>query len=211
MQKSKINEILNILEESYPNAKAELNFSTVFELLVAVILSAQCTDKRVNLVTEKLFKVANTAEQFSQMTVEELIPHIKSCGLSPMKAKGIVESSKIIVEKYNGVMPSDLKTLQTLPSVGRKTACVVASVGYGVPAIAVDTHVFRVSNRIGLANADNVKKTEEDLCRGIAKERWNKTHHLLIFHGRYCCKAQKPMCSECALTSMCKFYKSKNK
>ncbi len=211
MTKDKVNKVIEILEGIYGTPKAALDFSNVFELLVAVVLSAQCTDVRVNKVTSELFKKYNKPEDFAVLTVEQLYPLIKSCGLGESKAKGIIETSKILLKDFEGVVPSDIKTLQTLPSVGRKTANVVASVGYGIPAIAVDTHVFRVSNRIGLANADNVTKTELQLQKAIKKEKWSNSHHLLIFHGRNICKAQKPLCSECLLNGLCKFYINNNK
>ena len=211
MYRIKVKKILTALNECYPDAKPALTFKNVFELLVAVILSAQCTDIRVNKVTDKLFEKYNKPEDFSKLTVAELEPIIRSCGLSKTKANGIIESSKIILNKYNGIVPSDIAILQTLPSVGRKTANVVASVGYGIPAIAVDTHVFRVSNRIGLANAKDVLKTELELQKNLPKKEWNKAHHLLIFHGRNVCKSQNPQCDCCKLNKYCKFYKEKYK
>ncbi|MEG2002058.1 MAG: endonuclease III [Clostridia bacterium] len=203
MLKSKVEEILIELNKVYNNPKAALNFSNTFELLVAVVLSAQCTDVRVNKVTSELFKTYNTPEQFAKLTEDELYPLIKSCGLGNSKAKGIIATSKILVEKFNGQVPGDLETLRTLPSVGRKTANVIASVGFGIPAIAVDTHVFRVANRIGLANANNVLKTEMQLQENIPMEMWSLSHHLLIFHGRNVCKAQNPQCDKCTIKNLC--------
>lgn len=206
MRKIEVNKIIKCLEEMYPNAKAELQFNSVFELLVAVILSAQCTDRRVNVVTEQLFQEYNTPEAFAKLTVEELMPKIWSCGLGKQKAKGIIGSSQIIVRDFNGQVPSSKDDLQKLPSVGRKTANVVASVGYGIPSIAVDTHVFRVSNRIGLANAKNVLQTENQLMKILPKEKWTRCHHLLIFHGRRCCYARNPDCENCIVNKYCKKY-----
>ncbi len=211
MYRIKVKNILITLDECYPDAKPALTFKNVFELLVAVILSAQCTDIRVNKVTDKLFLKYNKPEDFALLTVEELEPLVHSCGLSKTKANGIIESSKIILNKYNGIVPADIDILQTFPSVGRKTANVVASVGYGIPAIAVDTHVFRVSNRIGLASAKDVLRTEMDLQKNIPKSQWNKSHHLLILHGRSVCKSQNPDCENCRINKYCNFYSTRNK
>lgn len=200
-------EILQRLEENYPDAKPALEYSTVFELLVSVILSAQCTDVRVNAVTEELFKHYNKPEHFAVLKQEELLPMIKSCGLGPSKAKNIIATAKLLVEKYEGKVPSDIETLQTLPGVGRKTANVVASVGFGTPAIAVDTHVFRVANRTGLANAKDVKNTEEQLMQVIPKDKWALAHHWLIWHGRRVCSARKPSCDSCSLFDVCSYAK----
>lgn len=210
LTKAQKTEALAILERTYPNAKPALEFHTPFELLVATILSAQSTDVMVNLCTRELFPVANTPEQIAAMTEEELFPYIKRCGFFNTKGRHILETARILVTKYGGEVPADLELLQTLPGVGRKTANVVASNAFGIPAIAVDTHVFRVSNRIGLANAKNVEKTEEQLQKAIPREHWSQAHHWLIFHGRQICAAQKPKCEICPLIDLCEFYK-KNK
>lgn len=200
-------EALEILARTYPNAKPALEFHTPFELLVATILSAQSTDVMVNLCTRELFPVANTAEQIAAMTEEELFPYIKRCGFYNTKGRHILETARILVTKFGGEVPADLELLQTLPGVGRKTANVVASNAFGIPAIAVDTHVFRVSNRIGLANAKNVEKTEEQLQKAIPREQWSQAHHWLIFHGRQICAARKPKCELCPLRGLCEFYR----
>lgn len=202
-----VNKILDVLEETYPDAKCELNYETPFELLIATILSAQCTDVRVNKVTEELFKRYNTPEAFSNLSEEEIGLEIKSCGLFKSKSKKIKESSQIICNKFNGQVPNTLEDLITLPGVGRKTADVVLSNAFGVDAIAVDTHVFRVSNRIGIVNENNVEKTEFALMKAIPKNRWSHSHHVLIFHGRRMCKARNPECNICPIKGDCDYYK----
>ena len=207
LTKAQKTEALAILAETYPNAKPALAFHTPFELLVATILSAQSTDVMVNLCTRELFPVANTPEQIAAMTEEELFPYIRRCGFFNTKGRHILETARILVTKFGGEVPADLELLQTLPGVGRKTANVVASNAFGIPAIAVDTHVFRVSNRIGLTNAKNVEKTEEQLQKAIPREQWSQAHHWLIFHGRQICAARKPKCEICPLSGLCAFYR----
>ena len=207
LTKEEIKEVINILLELYPDAKAELNYSKSFELLIATILSAQCTDVQVNKTTEKLFKDYKTPEDYLGLTEEELGEMIRSCGFYKTKSKNILATSKLIVENFNGQVPDTLEELITLPGVGRKTANVVLSNAFGKPAIAVDTHVFRVSNRIGLADSKNVLDTERDLMDNIDKKTWSKAHHLLIFHGRRICKARKPLCKNCPLTDYCSYFK----
>lgn len=201
-------EALAILAATYPNAKPALEFSSPFELLVATILSAQSTDVMVNQCTRELFPVANTPEQIAAMTEEELFPYIKRCGFYNTKGRHILETARILVTRYDGQVPADLETLQTLPGVGRKTANVVGSNAFGIPAIAVDTHVFRVSNRIGLAHASNVEKTEEQLQKAIPREDWSKAHHWLIYHGRRICDARKPKCEICPVSHICEYYQA---
>lgn len=193
------------LENYYTDAKPELSFASPYELLIAVMLSAQCTDKRVNAVTQKLFENYHTPEKMLQLSAEVLEPMIRSCGLSPTKSKNILAATKIIVEQYGSQVPKTIEQLQTLPGVGRKTANVVASVAFGVPAIAVDTHVFRVSNRIGLVQAKNVAETEKQLQELIVVENWSRAHHWLIFHGRRVCSARSPRCTECFLNDICAY------
>jgi len=207
LNKREISEILKILEEVYPDAKAELNFSNSFELLIATILSAQCTDVRVNKVTEKLFKEYKTPEDYLTLSQEELGEKIRSCGFYNNKSKNILGTCDILVNKHNGQVPNTREELIKLPGVGRKTANVVLSNAFSVDAIAVDTHVFRVSNRIGLSSSDNVLDTEKDLMKNIEKSMWSKAHHLLIFHGRRICKARKPKCEICPIIKYCIYYK----
>lgn len=209
LPREKIKKVLRKLKETYPDAKSELNYRNPFELLIATILAAQCTDKRVNQVTAPLFKEFKTPEDFLKLSVEELGERIKSCGFYRNKSKNILETCRILVEKYNGKVPSDREALMELPGVGRKTANVVISNAFGKDAIAVDTHVFRVSNRIGLAKGENVDITEKQLMSNIPEEEWSDAHHWLIHHGRRICKARKPLCHECPITSECIYY-SKN-
>lgn len=204
--KKEIIDVLNILEEVFPDAKAELNFKTPFELLIATILSAQCTDVRVNKVTDVLFKNYNTPKDILKLSQEELGEIIRSCGCYKNKSKNILKTSYIIQENFNGKVPETMEELITLPGVGRKTANVVLSNTFDVPAIAVDTHVFRVSNRIGIANADTVEETEKQLRNRIPEYRWSKSHHLLIFQGRRVCKARRPLCEECSVNEYCLDY-----
>lgn len=201
-------EILDILKQHFPDAKSELVFHSPFQLLVAVVLSAQCTDKRVNQVTKELFKVAGTAEDMLKLSVEEIERHIFSCGFYKHKAKFLHDLSYDIVHRFNGEVPSDKASLESLAGVGKKTANVVYAVGFGGQAIAVDTHVFRVSNRLGIANAENVAATQKQLEAAIPKEMWADSHHLLLLFGRYVCKSRNPECEKCYLRSYCK-YKNK--
>lgn len=212
MQKRDLNNsktIVNILKKMYPDAKCELDHSSTFELLVATILSAQCTDVRVNIITKELYKKHNTPKDFAQLTYEELEGMIKSCGVYRNKAKSIINTSRILLDKYAGAVPENYEELINLPGVGRKTANVVLSNAFGVDAIAVDTHVFRVSNRLGLADAKNVLETEKQLMNNIDKDMWIRTHHNLIFHGRQICIARKPKCDQCELLPLCKYYQEK--
>lgn len=202
-------EILEKLKIEQPNAGCELNFSTPFELLVAVILSAQCTDKRVNMATEKLFKVYNTAEQFASLSLEELAPYIFSCGFYNNKGKNIIAMAKELVEKYNGEVPRDFDKLVKLAGVGRKTASVVMTVAFDEPAVPVDTHVFRVSRRLGLSKGNTPEKVEQDLCKAFDREDWNSLHHTMIFHGRYVCHSQRPECDKCLVKEYCIYEKDK--
>ena len=196
--------VLEELEELYPQAGAELNFTNPFETVVATVLAAQCTDKRVNMVTARLFPRYPDAKAMAQLTPEELEPMIQECGLYHNKARSIVELSRMLVEKYDGRVPDTMEELVALPGVGRKTANVVLANAFGQPAFAVDTHVFRVSNRIGLAHASNVQETERQLMAAVPRERWSHTHHLLSWHGRRCCAARKPACERCPIVQ-CEF------
>lgn len=206
-KKQAIDKILNL----YPNAKAELNYTTAFELLIATILSAQCTDVRVNIVTKDLFKKYKEPQDYIDIDIKELESDIKTCGLYKSKAKNIKLCAKQLVENFDSKVPNNIDDLQTLAGVGRKTANVVASNAFGIPAIAVDTHVYRVSNRIGLARAKDVYNTEIQLQKAIDKEKWTKAHHALIFHGRRVCTARKPKCEKCTLNQLCLYSKNKIK
>ncbi len=205
-----IKKILDILEQTYPDAECELNYTNAFELLIATILSAQCTDVRVNKVTEELFKKYNKPEDFAKLSTAEISEEIKSCGLFKSKAQKIKETSVILCSNYGGEVPDKMEELVKLPGVGRKTANVVLSNAFGVDAIAVDTHVFRVSNRIGLVKTDTPEKTEFELMKVLPKKRWSKSHHLIIFHGRRICKARKPECNICPIVEYCDYYQEGN-
>ncbi len=209
--KKNILDIIDKVDKIYENPKCELNFNSNYELLVAVILSAQCTDKRVNIVTSELFKNYNTPEKMITLPQEQLEAIIRPCGFFHNKASHILECSKDLVQKHNGEVPNNKKELKALAGVGEKTANVVLSMAFKVPAIAVDTHVFRVSNRLGLADAKDVEHTQKDLEKNLPKDKWIKFHYALVLHGRYVCKSQRPLCSECELSGLCKYYKSKNK
>ena len=198
-------EALRLLKEAYPDAKPALNFTSPFELLVATMLSAQCTDKQVNKCTAVLFPKYNTAAALAALDFDTLEPYIKSCGFYRMKGEHILAMSRILVEQYNGEVPKTLEELTKLPGVGRKTANVVLSNAFHIPAIAVDTHVFRVSNRIGLAEAKDVEHTERQLMEHIPREDWGDAHHWLIYHGRQICAAQRPKCGECTLKEICAY------
>ena len=194
---------LEILEETYRGAKPELHFSNPFELLIAVILSAQCTDKRVNITTARLFKKAATPAAIVALGISGLEEEIKDCGLFRNKAKNIMATCRMLVEEFGGEVPSDYGTLLKLPGVGRKTANVVTSVAFGRPAIAVDTHVFRIANRLKLAVGETPLAVEKGLMKVIPREKWSAAHHWLIYHGRRVCKANRPLCGECPLADVC--------
>ena len=194
---------IRILGEVYKDTKPALIFRTPFELLVAVILSAQCTDKRVNVTTARLFQKAADPAAILAMGLPALEEEIRDCGLFRNKAKNIMATCQILCEQYGGEVPADFVKLQELPGVGRKTANVVMSVGFDVPAIAVDTHVFRVSNRLKLAVGDTPLAVEQGLMKAIPKDKWSAAHHWLIWHGRNVCKARKPLCSACPLAEVC--------
>ena len=209
MNKKIAGEIITLLSKEYPDAKPQLKYNSSYELLVAVILSAQCTDERVNKVTEVLFKDYNTPEKMITLSFDKLAKIILPCGLYNAKAKNILSASDSIVKNFNGEVPSSFDDLISLAGVGRKTADVMVSVAFNGDAIAVDTHVFRVSNRIGLVNEDNPYKTELALMKKIDKSLWSKSHHYLIFHGRRVCKARNPDCKNCVIKHLCR-YKNKN-
>lgn len=203
MKKSKVIEILDVLDETYPDAQCALIHRNVFQLIVAVALSAQTTDKSVNQITPDLFKAYPDAFALAEADPEDVAQLIKSIGMYKTKSKNIVNMAKELVIRFDGQVPSDYDDLVTLPGVGRKTANVVLSVGFGQQRIAVDTHVYRVSNRIGLAHENDVLKTEMALMETIPEDRWSRTHHDLIFHGRNICTARNPKCEECPIDHLC--------
>jgi len=209
LTKKEIEFVINEIDTLYPDAQCELDFTNPFELLIATILSAQCTDVRVNIVTKDLFEICKTPWDIVKLGVVELGIMIKTCGLSNSKSKNIFNCCRMLIEEHEGEIPDTIEALMKLPGVGRKTANVVVSNAFGVPAIAVDTHVFRVANRIGLAEAGNVDLTEKQLMKVLPKEIWVQMHHALIFHGRRMCKARKPLCEECPLDKVCRFLKDR--
>ncbi len=198
--------------DMFPNAHCELNHSNPFELVIAVALSAQCTDVLVNKVTSKLFQKYKTPEDYLNVSLEELQQDIRSIGLYRNKAKNIQKLCQLLLDEYNGIVPIDRDELMKLPGVGRKTANVVVSVAYGVPAIAVDTHVERVSKRLAFCRwKDSVLEVEKTLMKKVPIEEWSVTHHRMIFFGRYHCKAQNPQCPECPLLEVCREGKKRMK
>lgn len=205
--KERFKKVIAYFLEHQPAAETELDYTNPFELLVAVILSAQCTDKRVNQLTPDFFRRFPTAHELSTAPVDEVFEYIRSCSYPNNKAKNLVGMAKMLLEEFNGIIPDDVELMQKLPGVGRKTANVVASVVYNKPAMAVDTHVFRVAARIGLTdNAKTPLETEKQLVKHIPSELIPLAHHWLILHGRYVCVARKPKCEECGLKEVCKFY-----
>lgn len=200
--------ILQTLAAMYPDAQCELNHRTPFELLIATILSAQCTDKRVNEITSGLFAKYNKPEDYLHLSEAEMQQEIRGLGLFKSKSRSILATCRILYEKYDGEVPNDRKALEALPGVGRKTANVVLSNAFGVPAIAVDTHVQRVSNRLALADSENPLETERQLMRKIPRDKWSDAHHWLIWHGRRLCTARKPRCEECDLLAYCWYGKT---
>ena len=195
--------IMDFLDQTYPNTPVPLNNKNVFELLVAVLLSAQCTDERVNKVTPSLFKIANNPFDMEKIPVEKIYEIIRPCGLAPQKSKAISNLSKILVSKFDGIVPKDLVELEKLPGVGHKTASVVVSQGFGIPAFPVDTHIHRLAQRWGLTNGKNVKTTENDLKRLFPKEKWNKLHLQIIFYGREFCSAWACDGTVCKICTTC--------
>lgn len=203
--KKKTMEFIDVIAEMFPDAEAELNYTNAFELTIAVLLSAQTTDVGVNRVTEGLFKRFKTPEDYLEVDVVEIEQYIKTIGLYRTKAKNIQKLCRDLIDKYNGEIPGDYDDLVSLAGVGRKTANVVLSVAFDTPRIAVDTHVERISKRLGIARyKDSPLQVEETLMRKIPAERWSKTHHQLIFFGRYHCLARNPKCHECPLLAECR-------
>lgn len=209
-RKERYQKVIDYFKKNMPVAKTELSYTNTYELIVATILSAQCTDKRVNIITPQFFDKFPTLEALAVAQQENVFEVIKSCSYPNNKAKSLVGMAKGVMERFNGEIPKDLNDLQTLPGVGRKTANVVASVAFNTPAIAVDTHVFRVAKRIGLShNAKTPLETEKQLMQFLPKDLWAIAHHWFILHGRYICIARKPKCPECGLKEFCKYYKNK--
>lgn len=207
MNKQHVRTIFTRLQEGNPNPTTELIYRNHFELLIAVILSAQATDKSVNLATAKLFQRAGSAQEMAQMSEDEIISYIKTIGLYRNKAKNILASAKILAEQYAGVVPDSRKALEALPGVGRKTANVILNTAFGHPTIAVDTHIFRVARRIGLAKGNTVQAVEKALLKTVPQEFRLNAHHWLILHGRYICKARTPLCGKCVLYDLCQYAK----
>lgn len=211
-KKERFEKVIGYFQEHMPVAETELHYSNPYELLVAVILSAQCTDKRVNMVTPALFERFPEAESLAEAPSDEVFQYVRSISYPNNKAKHLVGMAKMLVEDFKNVVPSDVKELQKMPGVGRKTANVIASVVYDKPAMAVDTHVFRVSERLGLTtNAKTPLAAEKQLVKYIPEELIATAHHWLILHGRYVCLARTPKCEKCGLQDFCKFYQKKFK
>ena len=210
MKKSERAEIVRtILDKTYPETPIPLNHKDIFTLLIAVLLSAQCTDERVNQVTPKLFKLASTPEKMSKLSQEKIYKIIKPCGLGPKKSKAIKSLSLILVKKHNSIVPDNFEDLEKLPGVGHKTASVVMSQGFGLPAFAVDTHIHRLAQRWGLTNGKNVKKTEADLKKLFDASTWNKLHLQIIYYGREYCKARDCYGLTCKICTTCYPYRKK--
>jgi endonuclease-3 len=205
MNKEKRYEIFKRFQHHNPEPKTELEFNTPFELLAAVLLSAQATDKSVNLATRKLFAVANTPEAIAALGVEGVEKYIKTIGLFRSKAKHLVQTAVILRDTYKSEVPANRECLEKLPGVGRKTANVVLNTAFGQPTMAVDTHIFRISNRTGIAPGQNVLQVEKRLLKVVPDEFMLNAHHWLILHGRYVCKARKPECSRCSIVDLCEF------
>ncbi len=210
MKKNEINDMIKILKNTYPDAKCSLDFKTPFQLVVAVMLSAQCTDERVNLTTPALFAKCKTIQDFADIDIKELEDLIHPCGFYRNKAKNIKLCATQVLNDFGGVVPNNIDELQKLAGVGRKSANVIMLEVFGVAeGIAVDTHCKRISNRIGLSNESEPTKIEQDLLKLIDKKEWNSVNHLFIWHGRYTCTARNPKCSSCTIKKYCKFYKDK--
>ncbi|MGA0129296.1 MAG: endonuclease III [Burkholderiales bacterium] len=198
-------QIFRILEQKNPNPTTELQYNSTFELLISVILSAQATDVSVNKATAKLFLIANTPEAIKKLGLRKLTDYIKSIGLFKTKAKNILKTCSILIDKFGGEVPKNREDLESLPGVGRKTANVVMNTAFGIPTIAVDTHIFRVSNRTKIARGKSVLEVEKKLLKLIPKDFLQNAHHWLILHGRYICKARTPLCNDCCIAQLCEF------
>lgn len=210
--KKDVKEIIKILKETYPEAECSLDFSNPFQMAVAVLLSAQCTDARVNIVTKELFKAAPTAKEMNTLTIKEIEKYIASCGLYKTKAKNIKGLAKMVMDKYNGEIPDTMEELVKLPGIGRKSANVVMLEAFHNPqGVAIDTHAKRICNRIGISKEESPEKIEQDLLKKIDKDEYFDANHLFVWHGRYTCKARKPECEKCTITKYCNYFKIKNK
>lgn len=209
--RKKEKEIIRLLREAYPDAHCELIHETPFQLLVSTVLSAQTTDVQVNKIMPSLYETLSRPEDWLDLSVTEIQNHIKTIGLYKTKANNLYKLVRELIDRFDGEVPSTMEELITLPGVGRKTANVVLATAYGVPSIAVDTHVFRLANRIGITNEKDVIKTEQALMKTLDKEVWIEAHHLLIFHGRRCCTARNPRCEACNITQYCKYYKDQTR
>ena len=208
MSNKSISTIFSILKKKNPNPTTELNYNSEFELLIAVILSAQATDVSVNKATDKLYKVANTPELIFDLGVSELKTYIKNIGLFNTKAQNVIKTCKILIDEHDSRVPNNRKDLEKLPGVGRKTANVVLNTAFGQPTMAVDTHIFRVSNRLGIASGKTPLEVEMQLLENVPKRYMQDAHHWLILHGRYICTAKKPKCDECFLSELCLYYEN---
>ena len=197
--------LLDYLRTIIPTPECELDFADNFQLLIAVILSAQCTDKRVNIVTKDLFAKWDSQQKLANASIEDVEAVVKPCGFYHNKSRNIINCSKEIVQRFGGQVPNSREGLESLSGVGRKTANVVLTVGFGVPEIPVDTHVFRVAHRLGLSESNSVRRVEDDLTKLFESKDWNEVHHLLLLFGRYFCTARNPKCSECGLKEICKY------
>ncbi len=209
LKAAEIDKIINLFEKNYGEIKPFLNFNNSFQLLIAVVLSAQCTDKRVNIITEKLFKKYSKPSDLANVPLSDFEEEIKTCGMYHNKAKNLIATSQILSRNYKNSVPNDFDALTGLPGVGRKSANVILGTYFNEDRFPVDTHVFRVSNRIGLANSNTPEKTEEDLTSVIPKQLWMKMHRWLVYHGRTLCAARNPKCPECFINPYCLYYKGK--
>lgn len=217
MRKKDIKQIINKLKEKYPEATCSLDFSNPFQMAISVLLSAQCTDKRVNIVTKDFFKVAPNSKEMAKLTIEDIEKYIQTCGLYKNKAKNIYKLTQKIESEYNGIIPEDIDKLMELPGIGRKSANVIMLEAFSNPqGVAIDTHAGRICNRIGISNNKDPNKIEQDLLKLLDKEDYYDANHLFVWHGRYTCKARKPECINCNIQKYCKYYneevnKNKNK
>lgn len=210
--KKDVKEIIKILKETYPEAECSLDFSNPFQMAIAVLLSAQCTDARVNIVTKELFKAAPTAKEMNTLTIKEIEKYIASCGLYKTKAKNIKGLAEMVMDKYNGEIPDTMEELVKLPGIGRKSANVVMLEAFHNPqGVAIDTHAKRICSRIGISKEESPEKIEQDLLKKIDKDEYFDANHLFVWHGRYTCKARKPECEKCTITKYCNYFKIKNK